>query len=297
MNEWIVKWQLRKYDGKKLLEVIDIDGNELMRAGKATMLASAGGLSGTDPATSIPYPASPLFDAANAWIGVGDGTDPTDPLQVALQGVNTAFVGMDPGFPRLSGAMELQFKATFPRFGFAAFDWEEFGIFNADGGVMMNRRVESLGSKPGNQTWVFTVGVTIGGATAVLNNDAFPGIPVGPLTWSWDSSNAGYTSEPGEVFYASGMRTAWFRFEPLASGNYQFDTIGSSFDTVMQVFTSPDEPTPTVPTLFLVNSDDDSGGNLTSLITVAATLGEVYYIQVAGYSNGTGSYSFNVQEV
>lgn len=44
----------------------------------------------------------------------------------------------------------------------ANFPWNEWGFFNASsGGTMMNRKVESLGTKPASQSWQFTVTLTL----------------------------------------------------------------------------------------------------------------------------------------
>ena len=43
----------------------------------------------------------------------------------------------------------------------ANFAWNEWGIFNAaTGGVMLNRVVESNGTKQNNQTWILDISVT-----------------------------------------------------------------------------------------------------------------------------------------
>jgi hypothetical protein len=44
----------------------------------------------------------------------------------------------------------------------ANFAWEEWGYFNAvAAGTMFSRKAESLGTKPGTQTWVLTATLTI----------------------------------------------------------------------------------------------------------------------------------------
>lgn len=99
------------------------------------------------------------FDAAHAYIGVGDGTAPFDPAQTDLQGTNKVRKPMDTGYPVRQGN-QVTFRATFGE-NDANFTWNEFGIFNAaSGGVMLGREVENKGTKAAGTVWVFTVTVT-----------------------------------------------------------------------------------------------------------------------------------------
>lgn len=99
------------------------------------------------------------FNAANARIGVGDGAAAFATGQTDLQGANKARKAMDSGYPLVTAPM-ITFKSTFGT-GDANFAWNEWAIFNAaTGGVMLNRVVESNGTKQGNQTWTFEVAIT-----------------------------------------------------------------------------------------------------------------------------------------
>jgi hypothetical protein len=104
--------------------------------------------------------ATPRFDSANAYIGVGDGTAAFSPTQTDLQGTNKFRKAMDPGYPTVTGNV-MTFKATFNP-SEANFAWNEWGVFNAaTGGTMLNRKVASLGTKDSTQTWVLTVQITL----------------------------------------------------------------------------------------------------------------------------------------
>lgn len=104
--------------------------------------------------------ASPLFDNANSYIGVGDSATAFVASQTDLvAGANKFRKAMDATFPTIAGNV-LTFKSTFAT-GDANFAWQEWGVFNAAAaGTMLNRKVESLGTKPSNQTWAFTVTLT-----------------------------------------------------------------------------------------------------------------------------------------
>lgn len=100
------------------------------------------------------------FNNANAHIGVGDSTTAHAVGQTDLQAAtNKLRKAMDATYP--SGATNvLTFRSTFGTAD-ANFAWQEWGVFNASsGGTMLNRKVESLGTKTNTQTWQFTVTLT-----------------------------------------------------------------------------------------------------------------------------------------
>ena len=99
------------------------------------------------------------FNNANARIGVGNGSTAFAVGQTDLQGSSKLRKVMDSGYPMLN-VPTITFKSTFAQ-SEANFSWNEWGIFNAaTGGVMLNRVVESNGTKQSNQTWVLEVEIT-----------------------------------------------------------------------------------------------------------------------------------------
>lgn len=98
------------------------------------------------------------FNNANAYIGVGASTTAHAVGQTDLITTPTR-KAMDATYP--SGAANvITFRSTFAT-GDANIAWNEWGVFNAStGGTMLNRKVESLGTKTGTQTWQFTVTLT-----------------------------------------------------------------------------------------------------------------------------------------
>src|SRR5690606_532382 len=101
------------------------------------------------------------FNNANARIAVGDSNTPFSPAQTDLLGAATTRRPMDVGFPDFTqGSNITRFRATFGT-GDANHVWEEWGVVNAaSGGVLLNRKVESLGTKTSAQTWELTVDLT-----------------------------------------------------------------------------------------------------------------------------------------
>lgn len=99
------------------------------------------------------------FSNANARLGVGNGSTAFAASQTNLVGSSTLRKSMDSGYPTITPPT-ITFKATFAQTE-ANFAWNEWGIFNAaSGGVMLNRVVESNGTKQSNQTWILEVAVT-----------------------------------------------------------------------------------------------------------------------------------------
>jgi len=101
------------------------------------------------------------FNNANAYIGVGDSTDAFDATDTDLQAPTNVFrKAMEPGYPSRSGDI-LTFRSLFST-SQANFDWEEWAVFNASSsGTMLNRKVETIGTKTSAESWQLTVDITV----------------------------------------------------------------------------------------------------------------------------------------
>jgi hypothetical protein len=107
------------------------------------------------------------FNNGNAYIGVGDSSTAAAATQTDLQAAtNKVRVAMDSTYPQhtdatTSGAATATLRSTFGT-STGNFAWAEWGVFNgSSGGRMLNRKVESLGTKASGSTWVFTVTATL----------------------------------------------------------------------------------------------------------------------------------------
>lgn len=99
------------------------------------------------------------FNATNARLGVGNSNTAFAANQTDLLGASKLRKAMDAGYPIVEPP-SITFKSTFGT-AEANFPWNEWGIFNAaSGGVMLNRVVESNGTKQSNQSWVLEVTIT-----------------------------------------------------------------------------------------------------------------------------------------
>ena len=101
------------------------------------------------------------------------------------------------------------------------------------------------------------------------------------------NSNVGATAEAGEASTLAGVAVGaslWWTWTAPQSGTYYFDTTGSTFDTVLGVFTGS-----SVSSLSLVASNDDAtAGSGFSQLSISATAGTAYQIEVAGKSGASG---------
>jgi len=103
---------------------------------------------------------------------------------------------------------------------------------------------------------------------------------------SVNGSNVSATKESGEPNHSpdnnGGTKSVWYQWQAPATGDATITTAGSSFDTVLGVYTGG-----SVASLTAVAKNDDTNANdATSSVTFCATAGTIYMIAVDGYNNG-----------
>jgi hypothetical protein len=108
-----------------------------------------------------------FFNNGNAYIGVGDTNTAAAATQTDLAASsNKLRKAMDSTYPQhtdavTSGAASIVFRSTFGSSD-ANFAWAEWGTFNgSSGGRMLNRKVESLGTKGSGSSWVLTITLSL----------------------------------------------------------------------------------------------------------------------------------------
>ncbi len=97
--------------------------------------------------------------------------------------------------------------------------------------------------------------------------------------------------EPNHGGYAgnSGGKSLWWRWTSSSDGILTVSTEGSSFDTVVAVYTGTD-----VAELTTLGHDDNSGAGQASQLTVRVLPDSVYYIAVDGYNGTSGDVQLNL---
>ncbi len=122
-------------------------------------------------------------------------------------------------------------------------------------------------------------------AAASANNDAFAGAsvlaPAGAIVTTTSLRATRETGEPAHAGNAGG-RSLWWRWTPPAAGTAVIATRGSSFDTVLGVYTGS-----AVGALAAVASNDDDDDSYSSYVRFTTVAGATYFIAVDGY-NGEG---------
>lgn len=172
---WKAIWKLEKFWGDPTQEEIDAglvqpyetierEGNLLMYGGVSCLWQTLIGNGTATAGQALTY-----FNNAQAAIGVGDSTTAAAATQTNLQAAtNKLRKAMEATYPThtdgtTSGAATITFRSLFAT-GDANFAWQEWGIFNSATdavGRMLNRKVESLGTKTSAASWQLTVTVTL----------------------------------------------------------------------------------------------------------------------------------------
>jgi hypothetical protein len=124
-------------------------------------------------------------------------------------------------------------------------------------------------------------------------NDSFGGCEfVGGASGSTTGSNGSAGKEAGEPNHAGngGGHSIWYCWTAPNTGTVTFDTIGSTFDTLLAVYLGN-----SVDRLALVASNDDLNhpANLQSRVTFSATATTHYHIAIDGWNGASGNTTLN----
>lgn len=149
--------------------------------------------------------------------------------------------------------------------------------FAATAGTVYHIAVDSRNGSGGPivVNWLFGVeNDNFAAATALIG-------PSGTVT----ASNVGATKEQGEPNHAfgAGGASVWHRITAPVAGTMTVDTFGSSFDTLLAVYTGT-----AVNALTAVAQNNNFNGSQ-SLVSLPATAGTVYYIAVDGWNAAEGA--------
>jgi len=123
---------------------------------------------------------------------------------------------------------------------------------------------------------------------AVPPGDEFANrVAVTGLTNAISGTNRWATREAGEPWHAGkfGSNSVWYTWMAPASGVASFLTVGSTFDTLLGVYTGSE-----VNALVGVAEDEDRGGYLTSQLKFNALQGVEYQIAIDGFAGEQGTF-------
>lgn len=154
---WRTKFKVEKFwsdeleamlAGRKALKPYDVvegEGNLLTTVGATALFTKLIGGAGT------------VFDNTNGYLGVGDSSTAETTAQTDLQASsNKLRKAMDATYPIVT-TNTCVWRSTFATSD-ANFAWNEWGVFNASSaGSMLNRKVQSLGTKASGATWILSI--------------------------------------------------------------------------------------------------------------------------------------------
>ena len=111
-------------------------------------------------------------------------------------------------------------------------------------------------------------------------------VEITPLFGPTVGNNTAATLEDGEPVHANktGGKSIWYTWHATFDGVMSLTTLGSSFDTLMAVYTGTE-----LKDLTLVAADDDSGGRFASKVVFNCVEGVDYQIAIDGYYGASGS--------
>jgi hypothetical protein len=130
-----------------------------------------------------------------------------------------------------------------------------------------------------------SISLSVSQAAPPANDNFVNAQAISAATGSASGTNVGATKESGEPGIAgnSGGASVWYRWTAPSAGSVTIKTAGSSYDTMLGVFTGS-----SVSALTLVGSNDDvSSTDKTSTVTFTAASGTTYNIMVDGYHGST----------
>lgn len=130
--------------------------------------------------------------------------------------------------------------------------------------------------------------VTVNAIPSVPNDDFNTATLVNSIVYNTSQDTSGATTALDDPTFPcgslnQGTNSVWYRFTPGVNGTLLVNTIGSNYDTVLAVWRGSRG------SLINVGCDDDSGGSLSSALTVGLNAGTTYYIEAAQYFAGAAS--------
>ena len=230
------------------------------------------------------------------WSNIGASFEPDEPLHLVTFGgksvwwrwtapssggvtltVSNDLVDTMVAVYRGSSLADLVFVAGNDEDFLTTVELDSTAYFNATAGTTYQIAVDGVDGASGD----FNLRLVLGAADPVPANDNFANrITLTGNNVTTNGFNSGATLEVGEPLHRGyyGGKSVWWRWTAPGPGFVTIDTIGSLADTLLAVYTGT-----ALANLVEVASDDESGGNYTSLVTFPTRSNVTYQIAVDGY--------------
>ncbi len=146
--------------------------------------------------------------------------------------------------------------------------------FSAIGGVTYRIAVDGYDAGTGAAQGGVQLNINPG-----WNNDFSRPVNIAGISGTTSGSTRGATRQANEPLHAgvNGTNSIWYAWTAPTNGPFTFDTLGSSFDTLLAVYAGSAFP------LTSVAGDDNSGAFNSSKVQFDAVAGTTYRIAVDGY--------------
>lgn len=159
--------------------------------------------------------------------------------------------------------------------------------FGTPGSTPINVSGTDSGGRGASTT--FTVSVTAAGSSGPSNDDFASASMISGASGSTNGINVDASDEVGESTCLTRSRSVWWTWTAPQSAGVIFSTEGSTFDTVLEIYTGS-----SVDGLTCVSSNDDAVG-LQSVAAFDTVVGTTYHVAVSGYgSSGTHTGSISL---
>ncbi|HXJ56390.1 MAG TPA: Calx-beta domain-containing protein [Verrucomicrobiae bacterium] len=192
----------------------------------------------------------------------------------------------------VAGRVTASSSETFNRSSLEVYSGSLFGgltpVINIDPAVWDQRRMWRTGAGSEYYLQISMPNNTLGGPVQLslrfdpypVNDDFSNATTINGSDATVTGRNIGATSEVGEPRQTSGgpHNSVWWKWTAPASGEFSLSTDGSTFDTVLTVYSGA-----VLAGLHWVAADDDSDAGLKSRVVFRSVAGETYLISVAGF--------------
>jgi hypothetical protein len=140
-------------DNFELIEALKLPGNLLVNVGINQLWTIVAGTGGT------------LYDNSHAYTGVGDSATAATASDTGLNATtNKKFNAMDASYPTYGSSQYATWRSTFAS-GDANYTWNEICVANGNNppttGIMLNHKVQSMGTKASGTSWVASLQITL----------------------------------------------------------------------------------------------------------------------------------------
>jgi hypothetical protein len=137
----------------ELIEALRLRGNLLVNVGINQLWTLVAGTGGTE------------YDNAHAYLGVGDSATAAQATDTGLNATtNKLFKAMDASYPTYGSSQYATWRSTFGS-GDANWTWNEIGAANGNNppttGILLNHKVQSMGTKASGTSWVASLQITL----------------------------------------------------------------------------------------------------------------------------------------